>query len=561
MATPKRKTPTAKKSGGEPGSAGAAFIALSQGPAAVLNGDGSIAEVNGSFARLFEKTPARLRGRTMKGLIKGEKKRIGDALTAGAATELLVYLDGKAGSMELLLRLQPWAQRAGKTGGWLATLSPIGGDGIGDDTGNLDPLTGLPNRDLLRQRLEQVLRRDKAAAVLCVDIDNFDRINQSYGRAAGDVVLIETSKRISKSVRAYNPLGRMIEDAFIVILPDYGSAEHVNAVAQRLISAFALPFEVKGVADPLHLTACVGVAIAEGGDHDPDEMMENARRAAELAKQTGRGTYQFYRGSTKGQIRERRSRVNRLKRAIEQDELTLVYQPKMLLASGRIIGAEALVRWREPRKGTVMPGDFIPLAEDAGLIDPLGGTVMRKACAALNDWRAQGLPPMRLAVNVSAREIARRSFRDDLMRILDETGTDPASLEIEITESAIMEGAEDVISSLRKIRKTGVHLTADDFGTGYASLSYLQDFPLDGIKIDTSFVAAIDKAEDGGGLAAAVIAVGRCLGMIVVAEGVETEAQLAYLRWRDCDAVQGYLISPPVEADAFAALLRKDLES
>jgi len=255
--------------------------------------------------------------------------------------------------------------------------------------------------------------------------------------------------------------------------------------------------------------------------------------------------------------RERRSQVNKLRRAIDDGQLRLLYQPKVSLASGKIVAAEALVRWQDPDSGVVMPADFIPLAEDAGLIDPLGQQVLIEACQTLARWKANGMPFLRVAVNVSAREIARSSFQDDLERIMKDTGIEPDSLELEITESAVMEGAEDVIRSLRDIRALGVHLTADDFGTGYASLSYLRNFPLDGIKIDTTFVSDIGNPDGDGGLASAVIAVGHCLDMNVVAEGVETADQLDFLRWRDCDEVQGYLISEPLTADDFVAMVNK----
>ncbi|MDA0997998.1 MAG: EAL domain-containing protein, partial [Proteobacteria bacterium] len=516
-----------------------AFLALTRRAAAVLDKSGHIMELNAAFADVLGRPTGRLRGRLIASLFSEEKERIGTLLADGIAFDVVARLSTRRQAVDVRLRLQCWRNQRGKINGWLATLSlgqdeqPLG------NGGKLDPLTGLPGPEMLSERLANILARGGEAAVLCADLDGFDAVNAAHGRAVGDNILIETGKRISQSLRAHNSVGRLIEDAFVVILPEASAGEHVNAVAQRLILALSVPFDAQGVSDPVRLSASVGIAFATGKSTDPGRVLENAHQAAKSAKQGGRGMFQFYRGKTKSPIRERRSMVGRLKRAADLSEFRLVYQPKVMLASGRIVGAEALVRWHPPRGGVVMPGKFIPLAEDAGLIDRIGEIVMRQACQTLVAWRAEGLAPIRLAVNVSAREIARRSFLDDLTKLFAETGAEPEMIEIEITESAVMERAEDVISALREIRRLGVHLTADDFGTGYASLGYLRDFPLDGIKIDISFVAAIDDPKIGGGLAAAVIAVGRCLGMNVVAEGVETPSQLDFLRRHDCGAVQG----------------------
>ncbi len=540
----------------------AALLHLMTDAAATLDADGRVTAVNDAMEALFNRHCSALVGEPLAVLL-GNADAIAHAMNNGCAWEIgSLTLPVGAKVRNVRFRLTPVFDSHADITGWIAiagvTDIPSADQHV---VGRLDPLTDLPDRDFIRARLGRILRDDDTpasdVAVLCVDLDGFDQVNRVHGRAVGDAVLIEAARRIAGSMRATNMVGRLIEDTFAVLVPGIDSQEHVTAVAARLIARLSAPYEVKGARDAVHLSASIGIALAPENGTDADSLIGFAQAAVDLAKQTGTGTYQFYTNQTNGEMRERRARVNRLRRAIENGDLKLQYQPKVSLVSGMIVGAEALVRWQDPDSGLIMPADFIPLAEDAGLINPLGHQVLLEACKATKVWQDAGLPFLRIAVNVSAREIARESFNDDLGDVLADTGIAPNALELEITESAIMEGAEDVIRSLRDIRRMGVHLTADDFGTGYASLSYLRNFPLDGIKIDTTFVADIDDPADEGGLAAAVIAVGHCLGMNVVAEGVETEAQLNYLRRRDCDEVQGYFLSPPLEADAFAALVQK----
>jgi len=537
-----------------------ALLHLMEDACATLDTQTRITSVNAGMEELLEMHQSRLLGRPLADFFDPMSSRIDDAIRDGCAWESHV---ATTSGQTVRLQLYPAYGADGDVAGWVATARMIGQGTARTEDGDAsyDPLTNLPGRALVIRRLGLDLQAAKngeaQVTLLCVDIDGFDAVNREHGRAAGDQVLIETARRLGRSMRASNIIGRLQEDMFIVAIADIRSHEQINAVAQRLIAAIAVPYHVKGTRDPIILTASIGIAIAPESGHDADELIGHALAAVDLAKQTGAGTYQFYTNHTGGEVRERRSQVNKLRRAIDQGQLRLMYQPKVSLASGKIVAAEALVRWQDPESGMIMPGDFIPLAEDAGLIDPLGQRVLIEACEALAHWKKSGMPFLRIAVNVSAREIARSSFHDDLVRIMKDTGIEPDSLELEITESAVMEGAEDVIRSLRDIRALGVHLTADDFGTGYASLSYLRNFPLDGIKIDTTFVSDIGCPDSDGGLASAVIAVGHCLDMNVVAEGVETEDQLDFLRWRDCDEVQGFLISEPLAADDFAALVNK----
>ncbi len=539
----------------------AALLHLMTDAAATLDLDGRITAVNDSMEALFNKHCSALVGKLLADIL-GNGEAITSALDNGCAWEVAsLTLPTGAKVNKVRFRLTPVFDSRAAIAGWIA-VAGISENPNADQpaAGRLDPLTDLPDRDFIRARLVRILADEDAVAegvaVLCVDLDGFDQVNRAHGRAVGDAVLIEAGRRIAGSMRATNFVGRLIEDTFMVLVPGIRSHERISAVAARLIAYLSAPYEVKGARDAVRLSASVGIALAPENGQDADSLIGCAQAAVDLAKQTGIATYQFYNDNTTGEMRERRSQVNRLRRAIENGDLKLQYQPKVSVASGAIVGAEALVRWQDPESGLIMPADFIPLAEDAGLINPLGHLVLVEACKAAKAWQDAGLPFLRIAVNVSAREIARESFNDDLSRVLADTGIVPDSLELEITESAIMEGAEDVIRSLRDIRAMGVHLTADDFGTGYASLSYLRNFPLDGIKIDTTFVSDIAASDNAGGLASAVIAVGHCLGMNVIAEGVETEAQLAHLTAHKCDEVQGYLLSPPLDADNFSTLVQ-----
>lgn len=531
--------------------------------AATLDGSGNVTAVNAAMEEMFGLHQSRLLGRPLAALFDKAAEAIGKSLEIGCAWEANVDVIVTGNRAETArLRLFPAFDSSGTVYGWVAAARLYEKDDGGEvSVDNLDPLTNLPGRALVRARLSRAFRDSQdgewQVTVYCVDLDGFDQVNREHGRAVGDKILMETARRIGRSMRGSNIIGRLDEDMFIVVVPDIRTQEQTIAVATRLMASIAVPYSIKGVRDPLLLTASVGIAVSPENGKDADALIGFAQAAVELAKAGGGANYQFYTSRTGGEVRERRTRISQLRRAIYNGQLFLRYQPKVSLVTGAIVAAEALVRWQEPGSGLIMPADFVPLAEDAGLIDQLGHSVLTEACAMLRTWQDADLPFLRLAVNVSAREIARRTFYKDLVTILRGTGIEPDALELEITESSVMEGAEDVIRSLRDIRALGVHLTADDFGTGYSSLSYLRNFPLDGIKIDTTFVADIDNPADGGGLAAAVIAVGHSLGMNVVAEGVETETQLSYLRWRNCDEAQGYLLSEPVSDDDFVALVRR----
>lgn len=529
-------------------------------PAVLIDGQGRVADYNGAFEACYLDTASSEKQMIWE-FLPISADDVAKTLSIGLKTALSAPDDSDAtDNRRVGVSFIPLEAKA--TGQWLVTVDlHVAATRAAGRRLNIDPLTNLPNASFVAERLDGVLRAMPVeamdATVFCVDLDHFDQINTDQGRAVGDLVLIEAARRLGRSVRASNILGRLSEDMFVVIVPNHLSIEQITAVASRLIANIAAPFEIQGQREPIVLTASVGIATAPNDGKTARDLLDHAQSAVGAAKRGGAGTYQFFENVLIGDQRERRSRVNRLRRGIEQGHLHLEYQPKVSLRTGAVVGAEALVRWNDPDSGILMPADFIQLAEDAGFIHEIGHAAVTESMETLVQWQEGGLGSVRLAINVSAREIARREYLDHLRDQLSSHDIAPDRLELEITESAVMERAEEVIASLRAIRDLGVHLTADDFGTGYASLSYLRNFPLDGIKIDTTFVADINEAADRGkGLAAAVIAVGHSLGMHVVAEGVETAHQIEFLRDHQCDDVQGYFISGPLSCDEFIAFAR-----
>ncbi len=426
-----------------------------------------------------------------------------------------------------------------------------------DRLAHYDTVTGLPNRVLIHDRMLQAMARadrgQTLLAVMLLDLDRFKEINDSLGHAAGDEVLKEVARRLQFCLRATDSVGRLGGDEFTVLLEDIHHVDEVSTAARKILNTFAEPVEVDG--RELHLSASIGVTVYPFDEKDADALLKNADIAMYQAKQEGRNNFQFF-AAEMGKRTERSADLRlRLHRALERGEFALHYQPQVGLAGGGIFGVEALLRWTDAELGPVSPGQFIPVAEEMGLIVPLGDWVLREACRQCKSWLDAGLGPLRVAVNLSPRQFRQKKLARQIGEILRATGLPAACLEIEITEGIVMRHAERAITTLTELNRLGVQIAIDDFGTGYSSLAYLQRFPVHVLKIDQSFVQAIRGGTDQAAIVNTVIQLTKLLGLKALAEGVETVEQREYLRAHDCDAFQGYLFCKPQSAERIGELL------
>jgi diguanylate cyclase (GGDEF)-like protein/PAS domain S-box-containing protein len=420
-----------------------------------------------------------------------------------------------------------------------------------------DALTGLPNRMMLHDRLATAIasasRHENMLGVVFLDLDRFKHVNDSLGHSAGDGLLQSVAGRLKAGVRRTDTVSRQGGDEFVILLSDVKHREDVANTALKIMTAISAPHQV--ATHELHVTASVGLAVYPDDGADVETLIKHADIAMYHAKDHGRDNYQFFSPEMNTAIVERRTLEGSLRQALNRREFRLHYQPKIDLATGAMSGAEALIRWQHPERGLVSPQAFVPIAEENGLIVPIGQWVLREACRQAREWQDAGLRPVPVAVNISALEFRSKGFVDGVRRILDETRLDPRRLEMELTESVLMESVASTAEMLRELKAMGVRLAVDDFGTGYSSLSYLMQFPIDALKVDRSFVREITAEGDTSPIITAVIAMGRSLNQRVIAEGVETEEQVAFLQAQHCEEGQGFHFSRPLPADRFATLL------
>ncbi|GGC81704.1 putative bifunctional diguanylate cyclase/phosphodiesterase [Undibacterium terreum] len=420
-----------------------------------------------------------------------------------------------------------------------------------------DMLTGLPNRALLYERLQQGIMQaqhhNERLALAFLDIDQFKYINDSLGHQAGDQLLQIMSERLLACMRDSDTVARLGGDEFVLILNYHADADELDSVMQRIRSSVSQPCRIEG--RELTVTCSIGISIYPGDGDQADVLLKNADAAMYKAKELGRDNYQYYAGVLTPAVADRLDLMNKLRIAIEARQLALHYQPKIDLLSGRIHSAEALIRWQHPAQGMISPADFIPLAEETGLIMPIGEWVIHTACAQAMQWLMLGHQPIRIAVNISPRQLHHGDLAQIVKTALDETGLPPSLLELEITESMMMHNMETSIATLHQLKAMGVYLSVDDFGTGYASLSYLKKFPVDCLKIDQSFVRDIAIDRDDAAIVKAIISLGHILNLSVIAEGVESLEQASFLQQNACDCAQGYYFGRPVSNEAFTLLL------
>jgi diguanylate cyclase (GGDEF)-like protein/PAS domain S-box-containing protein len=421
-----------------------------------------------------------------------------------------------------------------------------------------DPLTDLPNRLLFGARLEHAIQRAERdgalLTLLYIDLDRFKTVNEGLGHPAGDRMLREVAQRLAHCVRAEDTVARLGGDEFIIMLEGLQNTTLATALADKLLAALTRSFDLDG--QEVFIGASIGISTYPADGTDATTLLKNADAAMYRSKEDGRNTHRFYNVAMTRSARERLTLETSLRQAVAQQEFLLHYQPQVDVASGEILGVEALVRWDHPASGLIAPVRFIPLAEETGLIIPLGEWVLFAACAQAKIWSEQvGMPRITVAVNLSPRQFRQEKLAEHVRAVLDATGLPPALLELEITESALMDDAEQAIVTLRALKQLGIRVSMDDFGTGYSSLAQLKRFPIDKLKIDQSFIRDIPHDQSDMEIAATIVAMARNLHLKVLAEGVETEAQLAFLQIHGCDAYQGYLCSRPVPAQALEAWL------
>jgi diguanylate cyclase (GGDEF)-like protein len=435
-----------------------------------------------------------------------------------------------------------------------------------------DVLTNLPNRYLFKDRLNQAIlyaeKYKKLLAIIYLDLDEFKRVNDTFGHNFGDKILQAVSDRLEKSIRKIDTLSRIEGDGlettvarlggdeFTILLRELKENKDASRVAQRIVDLFSQPFHIENRL--IFITTSIGIALYPNDGQDVDTLLKNADTAMYHAKEKGRNHFQFFSEHMNIEVLERFSMENSLRNAADKKDFQLYYQPQFDSSTGRIIGVEALIRWMHPEKGMLLPDTFIPISEDSGLIMPIGSWVLRTACEQNKAWQIEGFPPIYVTVNISGIQFRQKNFLESVAQTLLDTGLEPQYLELELTESILMEPTETTFNTLNELKATGVRIAIDDFGKGYSSLGYLKRLPIDTLKIDRSFVHDIISNPDDRAIVRAIISLARSLNLKVIAEGVETHEQLSYLQEQGTDGIQGFLLSEPITPNSFTQLLKKE---
>jgi diguanylate cyclase (GGDEF)-like protein/PAS domain S-box-containing protein len=519
-----------------------------------------IVEVNAAFTGMTGYAAADVRGETPRILASGRHDRpfwgsVWSAVRSVGRWRGEVWNRRKDGSLfPVLLGLGAVRDTEGAITGYFGVLSDLTALKESEERferlAHHDAMTHLPNRLLLRVRVDhaagQARRNGRRLALVVLGLDGFQAVNDSLGHLAGDDVLRSVGARLISGVQSEDTVARLAGDEFAVLLENVDGSEDAGRTARMLLESVSRPMTSRGT--EVVLTGSAGISVFPEDGADFDTLLRNANIALHRAKETGRNVYEFYTADLTRRATERFAVEADLRRAFRRKELLLLYQPQVSLRTGEVVGVEALARWRHPERGLLLPKDFVRVAEESGLIEQIGTWALRAACEQARAWQAEGLPPFRVAVNLSPREIPRPELVENVAAALAETGLDARLLELEITEGFLMDRPDDALTTLMSLKALGVTLAVDDFGTGFSSLSHLKQYPIDRLKIDQSFVQDITLNPDDEAIVRSIITLGRGLNLRVVAEGVETEEQAAFLRANRCDEIQGFLVSRPLPA-------------
>ncbi len=531
-------------------------------PVFVTDLRGHIVRVSPLFEVVAKLSAAELIGQRIESLDGGNapftvSQLINEALAAGVVRTGMVALPGQQDLWEL--SSHSISDHSGIIGA-VSILRPAKIDREEYREG-FDELTGLPNRHLFNDRIDQALnnaqRGKKSVVLMLTAIDRFSELNDLLGDQAGNQILRDIAERLGTYVRTSDTIARLEGDRFAFAM-EISAADHSVLLAEKILGAFEQPFQLQNQKDVV-ITCSVGVGIYPADGTTPHELMKNAAVALHHIKEGGHNRYQFFSTEMNTRARHRLDIESGIRRALKNRELVAYYQPKISIQTRQLVGLEALVRWRDPVRGLVPPGEFIPIAEESGLIEQIGQWMLEETCAQNQRWQAEGLHPICASVNVAARQFRNRNFVALVEDVLKRTGLDPQWLELEITESVLMGDIESIVARMEALRKLGVSLSIDDFGTGYSSLSYLSRFPIATLKIDRAFIADVQTNPNTAEIARAIIGLSRGLNLEVVAEGAEVIEQVDFLKDHGCDLVQGYFYSKPLPAEEFAILLRDGL--